>query len=229
MTGLHWNGKVYPVLIERKRVKNINMRVRQDGTIYVSAPPSVPEERIQALLHRNAERFAAACDRLREANVPDYADGAQVQYLGETLRLCWSERPCRTKREGTALTVFARTPEEAAYAYRMWCIEECKVLCTKLNAEVYNAFRAAGYHVPAAHIEIKEMNSRWGSCTAKTGRISINFRLMQYPEGCMRGVFFHEYTHFLHQDHGAGFYAELRRMCPDYDKWDRILKGRDNT
>lgn len=226
---LCWNGKTYPVLLNRKHVKNINMRVRQDGTICVSAPPSVPEERIQALLEKNAQRFAEACDRLRAKDEPDFANGSEIVHLGETLRLCWSDRPCPTKCSDGILTVFARTKEEAAHACRMWCIAECKALCLKLNTEVCQAFRAAGYDVPLAHIQIKEMTSRWGSCTARSGRISINFRLMQYPEGCMRSVFYHEYTHFLHQDHGKGFYAVLLRMCPDYDKWDRILKGRDNA
>lgn len=224
---LCYNGKTYPVILERKRVKNINLRVRSDGVICISAPPSVREAFIQEILERDAKRLAEICDKLQQ-NLTDYADGSTVMYLGEKLRLHWSDKPCKTTLQGGILTVFARTPDEAAYAYRLWSAEECVRLCNKLNPEVHKAFLAAGYSVPPAKIEIKEMTSRWGSCTARSARISINLRLMQYPEGCIRSVFYHEYTHFLHMDHGKGFYAVLRQMCPDYDKWDRILKRRES-
>ena len=36
----------FEVLLERKSVKNINLRVRRDGTVYVSAPRRLPLDAI---------------------------------------------------------------------------------------------------------------------------------------------------------------------------------------
>ena len=221
-----YQGRRYPVMIERKRVKNINLHVRTDGSIYVSAAPHVPERVILEFIEKNAERIAPASDRIREKRQKQaLSDGTQVPWLGKPLTIRYSPRPCPTVREGDVLTVFARTPEEAEYAFIQWRNAECVALFRELNKETCEAFRAAGYQVPYARIEIKDMTSRWGSCTAKTGRISMNIRLMQYPLGSIRGVFFHEYTHFLHQNHSAAFYAVLRRLYPDYDRYDALLRS----
>ena len=61
-----YEGRRYPVILERKRVKNINLHVRTDGSIYVSAAPRVPESVILDFLQKNAARIAPASDRIRE-------------------------------------------------------------------------------------------------------------------------------------------------------------------
>ncbi len=212
--------------IVRKRVKNINARMKPDGVIHVSAPPHVPEERIVRFLTEHGASFRRMRreQETRRQALPTYEDGSVILHQGQPLHLRYAPRPCPTVLEGDTLTVFARSPEEAKHAVRLWRTAACTALCRKLNREVFTAFCNAGYAVPLARIEIKEMTSRWGSCTAATGRISINFRLMQYPEACMRGVFFHEYTHFLWQDHSPQFYAVLRKLCPDYDRYDALLR-----
>lgn len=223
-----YNGRTYPVIITRKKMKRILMKVRTDGTVHVSAPIGCPEREIQKALTLNAAELAQMVARA-EAKInaaPDYTDGSTVPYLGGTLTLRYTDTPGRTLREDGVLTLFARNPQEAYGAYRQWLAADCVALCRELNREVYQAFRAAGYEVPLARIEIKDMVSRWGSCTASAGRISMNIRLMEYPIGCMRGTFYHEYTHFIHQDHSEAFYAVLTKLYPEYHRWDALLKRR---
>ena len=220
-----YDGKTYEYSITRKRMKNIIAHVRQDGTVWVSAPYHAPAAIIQAFVQENAGQLAgqvARTEQRREA-APDYTDGSAFPYLGEQLTLRYSPVPCRTTLENGELTVFARDPQEAELACRRWLIDACVELYRKINREVSAHYVKMGYTVPLARIEIKEMKSRWGSCTAKTGRISMNFRLMQYPPGCIYGVFYHEYAHFMHLDHSPAFYAVLRKMYPEYDRYDAIL------
>ena len=220
-----YEGQTYEYSIQRKRMKNIIAHVRSDGTVWVSAPQHAPEAVIRSFMQDNA---AILVSRIREAQAqhtpePDYTDGSQIMHLGEAVTLRWSSAPCRTVLENGVLTLYARDAQDAMISYRRWLIDECVALYRQLNREVYTAYREAGYDVPLARIEIKEMKSRWGSCTAKTGRISMNFRLMQYPVGCIYGVFCHEYAHFMYLDHSANFYRVLRGVYPDYDRFDAIL------
>lgn len=221
-------GRVYEYTIVRKRIKNIILHVTRDAAVYVSAPPGVSEQVIQRFVEENADRLVQQMAQTvqRQADAPDFTDSSVVTYLGEPITLRWSTKPCKPQLDGSTLVLFARSADEARLAYRRWLIDECTELYRNLNREVYASFTAHGYRVPLARIEIKEMRSRWGSCTAGTGRISMNFRLMQYPPGCIRGVFYHEYTHFLHGGHGKAFYDVLRGIYPEYDRWDAILKGR---
>ncbi len=224
-----YQGQTYTYTIVRKRMKNIILHVRRDGTVYVSAPPAAPETVIHRFVEENGARLAARITdvtRSRQAE-PDFTDGSQIPHLGEPVTLHYSDRPCPTVLTDGVLTLFARTPEEARLSHRRWLVEECVALYKCINREVSSAFIQAGYDVPLARIEIKEMRSRWGSCTARTGRISMNFRLMQYPLGCIYGVFYHEYAHFIHMDHSPAFYAVVRQLYPDYDRYDAILKRKE--
>lgn len=105
-------------------------------------------------------------------------------------------------------------------AFGKFLLPECK----RINETVCEAFRRAGYSVPLARVTIKNMKSRWGSCKASDGKISINLRLVHFPPECLESVFYHEYVHFLCQDHSARFYDLLYQFYPDYDSVQRPLK-----
>ena len=48
-------GERVEYTLERKRVKNINLRIRPDGSIYVSAARGVPQPAIDRLILSNAD------------------------------------------------------------------------------------------------------------------------------------------------------------------------------
>jgi hypothetical protein len=223
-----YNGETYEYSVTYKKMKNIRVHVRNDGTVWVSAPLRAPDHVIRDVMRDNAAAIVAQIRQMREQRVPepDHTDGSQMPYLGGLVTLRWSDKPCRTVLADGVLTLYARDPQDAELAWRRWLIDECVSLYRKINREVYEAYCKAGYKVPLARIEIKEMKSRWGSCTAKTGRISMNFRLMQYPLGCIYGVFYHEYAHFMYMDHSANFYRVLRGVYPEYDHFDDMLNTR---
>ncbi len=223
---LTYQGRKFPCAVQRKQMKSIRVRVMENGTIRVSAPYQVTDARILAFLQEHAAELASLVDKAnaKQAAAPDYADGSSVPWLGGTITLRWLNAPRPTVLGEGVLSVFARNSKDAQIAVQQWMIAECVRYCRDYNMRTYEAFRSKGYAVPLAHIQIKEMTSRWGSCTARTGRLSINFRLMQYPLECLYAVFCHEYAHFLHQDHSQDFYTVLLDVCPDYRKWDALLK-----
>lgn len=52
--------------LERKRVKNINMRICPDCSVYVSANNGVPQSAIEAFLSRKADYIFNALDSRME-------------------------------------------------------------------------------------------------------------------------------------------------------------------
>lgn len=60
-------GRVVAYELERKKVKNINLRVKPGGQVYVSAPNRVPVRAIEDFMRRKAETIVAAIDRLQRA------------------------------------------------------------------------------------------------------------------------------------------------------------------
>jgi predicted metal-dependent hydrolase len=72
-------------------------------------------------------------------------------------------------------------------------------------------------------ITIRNQRTRWGSCSSK-GNLNFNCLLMLTPVEVIDSVVVHELCHRLEMNHSPRFYAEVRRVFPDYDKWSRWLK-----
>lgn len=75
-------------------------------------------------------------------------------------------------------------------------------------------------------VAVKDMSSRWGSCHPVTRKISISYRLAQYPDVCTDYVVVHELAHLRHANHGPEFWALVERHFPEYKKCRAILRGK---
>ena len=58
------NGLSLSYELERKRVKNINLRVRRDGSVFVSASNGVPLQKIEEFMRSKAEFVLRARERM---------------------------------------------------------------------------------------------------------------------------------------------------------------------
>ena len=75
-----------------------------------------------------------------------------------------------------------------------------------------------------AGLTITGARTRFGSCSGKN-RISLSWRLMQYPEAAIDYVVVHELAHILEKNHSPRFYAIVEKYLPDYKARQRLLKG----
>ena len=58
------NGNVIEYELTRKRVRNLNLRIRHDGTIAVSAPSRVPLEEIDRFIRERSDFLIKALSRV---------------------------------------------------------------------------------------------------------------------------------------------------------------------
>lgn len=72
-------------------------------------------------------------------------------------------------------------------------------------------------------ISIKDMKSRWGSCSADRN-LNFNFRLNYLPTELMDYVIIHEFCHLKEMNHGENFWKLVELYCPDYILKRRALK-----
>lgn len=77
--------------------------------------------------------------------------------------------------------------------------------------------------VKYGRITIRNQKTKWGSCSSK-GNLNFNCLLMAAPPEVVDSVVVHELCHRLHMNHSKEFYAEVYRVFPEYDKWDKWLK-----
>lgn len=83
--------------------------------------------------------------------------------------------------------------------------------------------------LPAPSFKLRTMKSCWGTCHTQKRVITLNRALAQAPLPAIEYVILHEFLHLQYPDHGAGFYAALRALMPDYAARRAQLKALLNT
>lgn len=167
-----------PYVLERKKIKNINLRVKPGGEVKVSAPLRTPLAVIEAFLCRKA----AWVTRVR-AEMIDRRPAMPCQYT----------KP------------------------------ECLAIYTKISDAVFPLFSDL-LKGQRPQLKVRDMKSRWGSCNVHKKIITLSMRLAEQPLEAVEYVILHEYVHFLHPNHQAGFHAEMARLMPDYKQRRKLLR-----
>lgn len=72
-------------------------------------------------------------------------------------------------------------------------------------------------------ITIKDTKSRWGSCSYQ-GNLNFCWRLILAPEEVLDYIVVHELCHRFEMNHSARFWAEVKRVLPEYEKSKEWLK-----
>ena len=74
-------------------------------------------------------------------------------------------------------------------------------------------------------LKLRKMKSQWGNCHWTQGYITLNTALGRCPERLRDYVALHELVHFLHHDHGPGFYSVMDALMPDWRERRKALRG----
>jgi predicted metal-dependent hydrolase len=64
------------------------------------------------------------------------------------------------------------------------------------------------------HVGVREMKSRWGSCSG-SGNLSFCWRLVFAPERVVDYVVAHEVAHLAEMNHGPRFWRLVRQLMPE--------------
>ena len=222
-----------PYHLERKNVKNINLRIRCDGSVWVSANNNVPEQYIHDFVHRKQGYIQKVQSAFREQNSHQpqerqYVSGESFYLLGHSLRLkVTQDKKENVYTDGVYLFLNTRDVNQFERKKRMilrFYHRQCNQVFAEVLAEVYPKFQKYGVDMPA--LKMRTMKKRWGSCIAKKGIITLNKRLIEAPLNCIEYVITHELCHLIHPNHSKAFYEMLTVFMPD---WKMRKKTLDKT
>lgn len=210
-------------ILERKRVKNINLRVKPDCTVYVSAPNGVTVREIESFIRSKSRYIRRAIEYFRtrpqtEKAEMKYISGEKIKLLGTDVELkIVQDFKEYTERDGSMLFIHVKDKDDAERRkklYNMWLEEVCREVFTEVMHDVHEKFME--FSLPFPQLKLRTMTSRWGSCHPLKKIITLNRRLIEAPRHCIEQVVTHEFCHFVHADHGKDFYALLQRMYPEW-------------
>ena len=228
MYVIEYNGKKIEYEIERKRVKNINLRVKADCTVAVSASKSVPKSVIDDFVYQNADRILKAIRRINRkfSALPTFENDTRIKLLGAEYALQVKESDKNYYSVGTSKIVFfvhnSEAFENREAVYNMLLFDIANKVFPRLLKEQYDIFK--GYCSELPKLNIKFLKSQWGNCYAGRNLITLNAKLAAYNENVIRYVINHEYCHFAHQNHSNDFYKLLSSVMPEWQKYKNELK-----
>ena len=214
------------VEIERKAIKTLRLRVLPpDGSLRVSAPLGVSDDTIETFLKKHAEWINRQRTRvtMQQKRIPTaYVTGEQITVLGKsyTLRVCVSGAP-RVEVAGDELLLFL--PTQFTDAQRTAAVDRWRRSLLEEHIAVLAPKWERIVGLQAEQWQIRQMTTRWGSCTPGTRRIRLNLQLTAFPTACLEYVILHELIHLRIPNHGKDFYALMDRYMPDWRERKALL------
>ena len=217
------NGKDYTYTLTRKKVKNYNLRVMEDGTLHVSAPTSAPLWQIEAFLARHAAHVDRARERLekrREARPTPLLlrSGESLPLWGIPHTVCViADKKRHAYLDNGTLYLAVRDPEsltERQKCFAELLAREASEKLTARTAALLPLFAPKPAKMPA--VTVRTMKSKWGVCRPREGRVTLNRSLVYLPPLLVDYVICHELAHFHHADHSKRFWAFLASVMPDH-------------
>lgn len=219
------DGDAIPYQLERRSRKTVGMRISPDGLV-VHAPKRISHSQLEQLLLTKAGWIRKKLEAQQENLVApiQWQDGTSLLLLGNDISLSVKHdaRSRAVEYLPGVLQVALPVPEDATTIARkvlQWYRKQAmadfgrrlEILSAKLG-------------VPVPPLFLSNARSRWGSCNSR-GEVRLNWRLLQAPPHIINYVICHELAHLKQMNHSAKFWAIVEKICPDYKRAEKELKG----
>lgn len=224
--NIEYGSVVMEYTVEYRTRKTLGICVHPDGSVEVKAPMEAPLEQIKKHVHRRASWI---CKQKRYfssfgIHTPErkYVSGESHLYLGRQymLRVVDSERN-EVHYKGNILEIECSNRNNVRHLLLDWYRKRAEIKFKEYADPLISRF--SRHQVKPSCIRLKEMETRWGSCTA-SGQILLNPRLIGAPRICIEYVIMHELCHLVYRNHSKAFYDLLTQEMPDWKKWKMKLE-----
>jgi predicted metal-dependent hydrolase len=146
-----------------------------------------------------------------------YISGETHLYMGRQYRMQIKiGKDESVKLKGKFIEVTANEKSRSKDLLNDWYLNHARTKFHAIAAPLIDKFKK--YKVEPSSIVLREMPTRWGSCTSK-GKIILNPELIKAPKGCIEYVIIHELCHLVHRDHSQRFIDLQTKEMKDWEKW----------
>ena len=209
--------------LTRSRRRTIGITIDQRG-LRIGAPRHTGLQEIESFMRLHSGWICRKLDEWRaSAPLGPYVvhDGATLPVLGETwsVRLARGMQRVRWEHGARELWLEVRSGADPRHLLRR-----------SLQESALDHFRdRAGFYAlrlgrPLPPLALSSAQSRWGSCSHRSG-IRFNWRLIHLPPAQIDYVVAHELAHLIEMNHGDRFWSQVERLLPDYRTARDVLKA----
>ncbi|WP_172793519.1 M48 family metallopeptidase [Streptobacillus notomytis] len=212
--------------VERKKVKNINLRIRSDLSIFISAPINIDKYYIEQFILSKKSWIDKNIAKIKEyrKNIQDETleNGTKLKFLGEYFTI----DIIKTTFDKVVITdnkIIINTKSDD-FSYKMKLISQFYYK----EAEKLFKKRLSMYKlIMNENIErliIKEIKGKWGYCKPSEKTIALNTKLIKRSLLEIDYVIIHELAHLKHPNHSINFYRHVEKYIKNYKDAEKKLK-----
>ena len=221
--------------VHRKKVKNINLRIKPNLEVYISVPMNLHCDYIENFIRSKEEWIKSVLKKVENVKEKqkdfEYKNGEIHKFLGKEYNL--------TVKTGNFNAVSLKNnirPNEIILTVNeniFENIDEKKKIMEKWYFEnakkLFLQFMEKWLEILDENVEkvaIKPMKTRWGSCNYVKRYINLNTELIKRTPFEIEYVILHELTHLKYPNHGRGFYNYIERYMPNYKVAEKMLNAK---
>ena len=207
----------YPITytLVTKQVKNINMRISSKGEVVVSANPFVPMDKIDDFVSSKVSWIVKHQKSMQERSKKSMIDDKHIVLFGNSLKIRKTTgKYNHVSYDKDTLYVQCREQADPEKVIRQFLDKLCRDVFLDIATLTFRSL--SDYHLEFPDVKIRDMKSRWGSCTPAKNSITLNRKLIHYPFEFIEYVVLHEFVHFIQPNHSKAFYNIIENYMPDY-------------
>ena len=207
----------YPITytLVTKQVKNINMRISSKGEVVVSANPFVPMDKIDDFVSSKVSWIVKHQTSMQERSQKSMIDDKHIILFGNSLKIRKTTgKYNHVSYDKDTLYVQCREQADPEKVIRQFLDKLCRDVFLDIATLTFRSL--SDYHLEFPDVKIRDMKSRWGSCTPAKNSITLNRKLIHYPFELIEYVVLHEFVHFIQPNHSKAFYNIIENYMPDY-------------
>lgn len=229
--GLKTLSSSIEVIVERKRIKNVRLRVLPSGLVKLSVPLGVAKPWIDDYLQKKLPWIEKALayfkHKLNHEAETDIKNGGTVYILGRPMTIMViPSKIYKAEQKGDVINIQSPVSDDQPALqkqYERWLQKQSKTYFLEVVERLYPVIAQYGFDKP--QIYVRKMKTLWGSCSRKRKKINLNSNLYKAPSPCVEYVVLHELAHFLYPRHNKDFYEFLTIHMPDWRERKKVLNN----
>ena len=224
--SIQFGSKTIVFQLEYSDRKSLGITITPEMDVLVKAPFDSSIEKVTEKIRKKApwiikqqSYFLSFQPRTPQRK---FISGETHLYLGRQYRLqveIGHEESVKLK--GKFIIVIAKEKSRAKDLLQGWYLEHAKAKFKAIATPLIEKFKK--YKIEPTSIVLRDMPTRWGSCTPK-GKIILNPELIKAPKGCIEYVIIHELCHLIHHFHSQKFFDLQTKELKDWEKWKMKLE-----
>ena len=191
------------------------MRISSKGEVVVSANPFVPMDKIDDFVSSKVSWNVKHQKSMQERSQKSMIDDKHIILFGNSLKIRKTTgKYNHVSYDKDTLYVQCREQADPEKVIRQFLDKLCRDVFLDIATLTFRSL--SDYHLEFPDVKIRDMKSRWGSCTPAKNSITLNRKLIHYPFEFIEYVVLHEFVHFIQPNHSKAFYNIIENYMPDY-------------